>query len=131
MVNIRFGGFASMKKLHVRCKSWTVFRVFFRNLIFEANKSRRLQSYAQLCIGLVIVRALKKVPISKRGGFRLLALASIKENVRRIRQGLRLAGTRQSHKCSAFQGRALERAVSSLQSPVSSLQSPVSSLQPN
>ena len=70
-----------MKKLHVRCKSWTVFRVFFRNLIFEANKSRRLQSYAQLCIGLVIVRALKKVPISKRGGFRLLALASIKENV--------------------------------------------------
>jgi len=107
-----------MKKLHVRCKSWTVFRVFFRNLTFETKKTRRLQSYAQLLIGLAIVRALKKVPISERGRFRLLALASTKENVRRIRQGLRLAGTRQSHKCSAFQGRALERAVSSLQSPV-------------
>ncbi len=69
-----------MKKLHVSCKSWTVFRVFFRNLIFETKKVRCLQSYAQLIIGLVNVRALKKVPISKRGGFRLLALAVIKEN---------------------------------------------------
>ena len=70
-----------MKKLHVTCKSWTVFRVFFRNLIPEAKKTRCLESYAQVLIGSKNMRPLKKVPISERGRLRLLALTASKEFV--------------------------------------------------
>jgi len=69
-----------MKKLHIQCESWTVFRVFFRNLIFEVQKTSCLQSYSHVLIGLAIVRPLKKVPISERGRFRLLANARSKDS---------------------------------------------------
>ena len=62
-----------MKKLHVLCKSWMVFRDFFRDLILQAKKTLCLPSYVQVFIGFEIMNALKKVPISELRRLWLLA----------------------------------------------------------
>ena len=62
-----------MKKLHVLCKSWMVFAIYFRNLILSAKKLLCFRSYAQVFIGFENINALKKVPISELGRLWLLA----------------------------------------------------------